>query len=531
MTKLAVPIMVQSAERTLDAAARAAEFGADLVELRVDHVADQPALVTQLVAEAALPSIVTCRPSWEGGGFEGDEADRLALWQALAASAEPPAYVDVELAAWQSSEAFRQRVVGCVSTDAEPDPNKPGLIISTHDFQSRPADLLRRLEAMASEPHCRVIKLAYLARSLRDNLELFELMQQQVKPMIGLCMGEFGVASRVLAKKFGGLLTFASLGDEQSTASGQVPIAQMKQQYRWDQLTPATPVYGVIGYPVAHSMSPALHNAGFDAVDHNAVYLPLPIHAEYEQFKATVGTWLDEPGLQFNGASVTIPHKQNLLRFVTERGGMIDPLSESIGAANTLARLPDGQLYACNTDYAAALDAVCAALNIERAALAGRRIAIIGAGGAARALVAAFAHYGATVVVYNRTVDKAQQLVDRFDGHTGKVVATPLTNLCKACCDVFVNCTPIGMHPETDVSPLDDDQTPANWDANTLVFDTIYNPTKTRLLSQAEAAGCQTLSGLEMFVRQAAAQFELWTQKPAPLETFRQMMHRHLGAG
>jgi 3-dehydroquinate dehydratase / shikimate dehydrogenase len=207
----------------------------------------------------------------------------------------------------------------------------------------------------------------------------------------------------------------------------------------------------------------------------------------------------------------------------------VEPLAERIGAANTLAVRDDGTLYAANTDYAAALDAVCDGMGITREDLKDLRVAVIGAGGAARAIVAGFAQYGATVVVYNRTPEKAQALVDQFNGHTGQVVAARLDKLCDSCCQVFINCTPIGMHPNMDETPIPQPPTGGNgWGPGTVVFDTIYNPVQTRLLREARAAGCVTISGTEMFVRQAAAQFKLWTGKDAPIEAFRRVLSERL---
>jgi 3-dehydroquinate dehydratase / shikimate dehydrogenase len=375
----------------------------------------------------------------------------------------------------------------------------------------------------------RVVKLAWRARSLRDNLEAFEIISQRHKPTIALCMGEEGLASRVLARKFGALLTFAALDHDTGTAPGQPTVAQLKRLYRWDKLGPETRVFGVIGFPLGHSMSPAVHNAGFDAVGYDGVYLPMPIPAAWEHFKATVSSWLAMPSLHFRGTSVTIPHKENLLRFVREQGGEIEPLAERIGAANTLAVREDGSLYAANTDYAAALDAVCDGMGINREDLKGMRIAVIGAGGAARAIVAGFAHYGATVVVYNRTLEKAQALVDQFDGQSGKVVAARLDKLCDSCCQVFINCTPIGMHPNVDETPMPGAPTgKEGWGPGTVMFDTIYNPVQTRLLREARTAGCVTIGGAEMFVRQAAAQFKLWTGVDAPTEVFRKILAERL---
>jgi len=513
---LCVSIMVESVERAFADAARAAERGADLVEYRLDTFIEAGGDVRELVTRSPLPCVVTCRPAWEGGAYEGDEAMRLAVLRTAAATGT--ARIDLE---WQTMQ--RGDVGEMDST----------LICSSHDFDTRPADLQRRLQAMAGCERCAIVKLAWRARSLRDNLEAFELLRERPKPMIALCMGEFGLPSRVLAKKFGGFLTFAGLEDDALTAPGQVGVDTMKRLYRWDHLREDTRVYGVIGWPVGHSLSPHIMNAGFDATDYNGVYLPMPIPPEYEHFKATVGSWLDFQPLHFRGASVTIPHKQNLLRFVAERGGEIEPLARRIGAANTLEVRDDGSLYACNTDYAAALDAVCDALGIAREQLAGQRVGVIGAGGAARAVVAAFAHYGATIVIYNRTIDKAQRLAGEFARpHSvgtdagGKIVAAPLDNLGKCCCDILINCTPIGMHPDVDATPVTG--WPERLGPGAVVFDTIYNPEQTRLLREAAAAGAATISGVEMFVRQGAAQFERWTGETAPTDVFQRIVREHL---
>ncbi|MEX0885195.1 MAG: shikimate dehydrogenase [Phycisphaeraceae bacterium] len=530
MTRIAVSIMVRQLEQALADSARAAEFGAELVEFRLDAFADEPTTVTALVERSALPCIVTCRPLWEGGEFAGDDATRLALLSHACRGTRQPAYLDVELAAWRSSPLVQRHVASLV---AEPGGPGPGLILSSHDFVRRPAQLYQRLEAMVDADACRAMKVAWHARSVRDSLEAFEILMQRYKPAIALCMGEFGLASRVLAKKFGALLTFAALDKASATAPGQPTLAELKDLYRWDSLNRRTKVHGVIGWPVAHSLSPAIHNAGFEAIGYDGVYLPMPIPPEYEHFKASVGAWLDFEPADFAGASVTIPHKEHLIRFVRERGGEIEPLADLIGAANTLLRREDGSLLATNTDYAAALDAVCHRLGIGRDELGGRNVAVLGAGGAARAIVAGFAHCGANVIVYNRTLERAEALADQVRETdtaagelAGKVLAQRMETLAKSCCDVLINCTPIGMHPEVDASPVDDEAWPRGCGERAVVFDTIYNPAKTKLLEQAEARGCVTIGGREMFVRQAAAQFELWTRQAPPLDVFRAVMAR-----
>ena len=529
MTKLTVAIMVRSLAQALSAAAQAAERGADLVEFRIDQFTDDHAAITALVEQSPLPSIVTIRPTFEGGHYEGDDACRIAAFEAACSGVRKPAYIDVELVAWQKSPQLRQAVQRLVDHPGQIHPTDTGLLLSNHDFTSRPIDLYQRIEAMLAAPACRVMKIVWRARSLRDNIEAFEIIEQRHRPTIALCMGEEGLPSRVLAKKFGALLTYVAVESGAGTAPGQPTVEQIKSLYRWDSIDAATKVYGVIGHPVGHSISPAFHNAGFDAIGYNGVYLPLPIPPEYEHFKATVSTWLACENLHFQGASVTIPHKQNLLRFVQEMGGIIEPLSLKIGAANTLVVENDGSLFACNTDYAAALDSVCDGLHIQREQLAGKRIAVLGAGGAARAIVAGFAHYGATVVVYNRTFDKAAQLAGEFHGSpnvtggSAKVVATKMEKICDSCCEVYINCTSVGMSPKVDQSPLDP-ATTAALTPGTLVFDTVYNPLETKLIREAKAAGCLTISGAEMFIRQGADQFRRWTGVEPPMGQLREMI-------
>lgn len=528
MTMLAVSIMVEesSAEAALAAAARAAEFGADLVEYRIDRIADDIDTINALLSRTPLPCVVTCRPTWEGGEYDGNDADRMSLFEHLGSGPHPPAYLDVELAAYERSANLRQKVGFAVDHPDQQRPLTTGLILSSHDFDRRPKDLLQKIAKMAEARACRVIKVAWHARSLRDNLEAFELIEKKYKPTIALCMGQFGLPSRVLAKKFGGLLTFAALDAQSATAPGQPTIDELKNLYRWDAQRGSTRVYGVIGWPVGHSMSPPVHNAGFDAVDEDAVYLPMPIPPEYEHFKATVGSWLDHAGLHFRGASVTIPHKANLLHFVEESGGEIEPLAAAIGAANTLTKREDDSLYASNSDYAAALDSVCAALDIEREGLTGKQIAVLGAGGAARAVVAGFADAGAGVTVFNRTPEKAAALAERFQAAAAKP-----EELRDLPWDVLINCTPVGMHPNVDATPVlksDIEHRKSQTTNQPVVFDTIYNPIQTRLLRDAKAAGCLTVPGTEMFVRQAATQFELWTGKVAPLEVFRSVLESRL---
>jgi 3-dehydroquinate dehydratase/shikimate dehydrogenase len=399
-----------------------------------------------------------------------------------------------------------------------------------HDFTGRPADLTRRVLAMQNEPACAVAKFAIKARSLRDNLELFELLEGRAKPMIALAMGEFGLLSRVLAPKFGGFLTFASLRPAAATAPGQPTVADLTGLYRFRSIGRRTKVYGIIGWPVAQSKSPMLHNAAFDAIGHDGVYLPLPIPTPssadaasgslddaYLLFKATLLDLVHDPRLEFSGASVTIPHKENLVRLAREQGWMIDEVAAGVGAANTLVVIRDeagavASVRVMNTDVAGIVEP----LTQELGSLAGMRAGVIGAGGAGRAAAYGLARAGAMVTILNRDPERARAVADELarSGAAG-VHAASLESLANFDGKVLVNCTPVGMKGGPDPggcpAPLDEMASRGNFGVGSIVFDTVYNPVRTSLLARSGEKGARTIDGVRMFVRQAAVQSHAWT--------------------
>jgi 3-dehydroquinate dehydratase/shikimate dehydrogenase len=512
MTHLCVPILVNDVAQAQRDVAQAIEAGADMVELRIDRH-DDPRIAQDVISDFDAQFIVTCRAEREGGQSTLGDQQRVGLL-AIIAPTDDTVYLDIEL------ETIRRVGAGVADNP---------IITSAHDFTGRPARLYNLIDEMNGSVG-RVNKVAWMARSIRDNLEAFELLGQRQKPTIALCMGEAGLISRVLARKFGAFLTFASLGGDDATAPGQVSVADMKRLYRWDAIGPRTKVYGVVACPVMHSMSPAIHNASFEHVQHDGVYLPLLVQEGYESFKAFMESFLAFPGLDLAGLSVTIPHKENALRYLREKNAPVEPLAESIGAVNTIIIDKDTAqpIRGLNTDYAAILDTITAALGIDARALAGERVAVVGAGGTGRTAVAALAHCGATVTVANRTPQRAQDLAREFDGRSGKASAVPMDQLADCDCRIWINTTSVGMHPRTDQSPLDE-RTMARIGKGVLVFDTVYNPPQTTLLRQAQAAGAQTVGGVEMFIRQAARQFEAWTLQPAPVEIMRRVINQRLG--
>jgi len=505
LTYLCVPIFVTDdlAKAGSDIAA-AVQAGAEMIELRIDPLGDSTFL--PLLEDCSVPVIVTCRPTWEGGLSDLNDEQRFKL---LFAAGEDADYIDIELKTARAQIEMFAEV-------------RAPVVLSVHDFSGRPNRLYNVVKEM-NGLDAQVNKIVWTARTIRDNLEAFELLLHREKPTIALCMGEAGLISRVLAKKFGAFLTYASLSDQDATAPGQITIAQLKNLYRWDAIERSTKVYCVVAHPVGHSMSPAIHNAAFDALRYDGVYLPMLVEPSYESFKAFMETFVKFTPLDLSGLSVTIPHKGNALRYLQGKSAEIEELALRIGAVNTI-KIDSGKLRGSNTDYSAMLDSIIQAAGIGRDRLKDLRFGVIGAGGAGRAAVAALAHYGAAVQVCDVLPDRAKALADEFGGPGGKVAALELRRF--GDCDVWINASPIGMHPNVDQSPLGEHE--PRWSSKTIVFDVVYNPMKTKFLSQAEAAGAKTISGVEMFVRQAAAQFELWTGRPAPSDLMRRVVEARL---
>jgi 3-dehydroquinate dehydratase/shikimate dehydrogenase len=561
-TLLCVPILVMDVTAALADAHEARAQGADVVEFRIDGLDDavqRMHAAVELCNDSPLPCIVTCRRAEEAGGTGGDEGPpeaRLSLLAALAAGetpagseemlVSPPRFVDVELQSivpvprkFTASSAGSDEGGapgsggGGVSVDRFLDITHTGgasLILSMHDFTGRPADLSRQLvNACGVDPA--IVKVAYRARTLRDSLELLDLPAQLGRATIALGIGEFGLLSRLLAPKFGGFLTFAALRAASATAPGQPTLKEVLGMYRFRALAPSTRVYGIIGWPVTQSLSPLVHNAGFDAIAYDGVYVPLPIASEEDQglaLKATLLELINHHKLTFSGASVTIPYKEALVRLAIEQGWTISPLARSIGAANTITLMREpgndqrvSSVRIDNTDAGAIVEALTPHLRALPAT-----ILILGAGGAGRAAAHALASGGHLVVITNRERSRADALAAEITqlGHRAVSIAWEDRHVTNDYVpDAIVQCTPVGMKGGPAGSPLDLQLLTKN-DVRPVVFDTVYNPARTPLLVQAESLGLPTIGGIEMFIRQAAAQFELWTGQPAPVGVFRKVL-------
>ena len=451
-------------------AARDRAAAVDLVELRVDGVRDLD--VAQALRGRRVPLIVTCRPVWEGGRCDGSEEERRAvLAQALALGAD---YVDIE---WQ---AVRRGHGGTGFADLVRT-NRHRVVVSSHDFAGVPEDLCTRTRAMRGTGAA-VIKVAVTARRLSDTLPLLEIAKGGDAVVVG--MGDAGVPSRLLASRFGSRWTYGGDG----VAPGQIPVTRMLDQFRFRAVGARTALYGVVGDNVMHSVSPAMHNAAFAEAGLDAVYVPLRA-ADFADFLAFANA------LGVAGASITIPYKLDALKMASGS----DDLTRRVGAANTIRRTHNGW-EATNTDVAGLL----APLDVEYgSSIRGARVSVLGAGGAARAVVVALTSRGALVTVHARRHEQATALAASLGVDAGLWPPEARS------WDVLVNCTPLGSASAPEASPL-----PGGPFDGRLVYDLTYRRGESRLVGEARRAGLRTLGGLPMLVAQAERQFEWWTGRP-----------------
>ncbi len=476
--------------------------GADLVELRLDRLHD-PAAERPAALPGALHGrvVLTLRPADEGGNYTGDERERLGILAGLAAGGAALADLEWARVETPADAAAVDEVVRAARA----------IILSSHEFGGRPVDLEARYHRMCAWPRASVVKLAWAVSSAEESLAALDLLHRAKKSTIAIGMGEAGLLSRVLAPKLGAFGTYCALRGGEEAAAGQLTLEEMIGRYRWKRIGPGTELYGVVGWPVTHSLSPHVHNAAFAHVGRDAVYVTLAVAPREEALRALVGGLRERAWLDARGLSVTVPHKESVMRLP---GVEADAAARRIGAANTLV-FEGGRMRALNTDGPAAIESLLAGLGIERDALAQWRVAVLGAGGVARAIVAGLCDLGCEVTVYGRSAARTAALAREF-----RCGAGAWEERIDHGAHLLVNCTPLGMTPGEDETPLPAERfAPAR-----AVFDTVYSPRPTRLLREAAAAGLRAIDGLDMFVRQAEMQFRAWTGHNASVELMRQAL-------
>ncbi|MGA2419369.1 MAG: shikimate dehydrogenase [Candidatus Acidiferrum sp.] len=417
--------------------------------------------------------IATCRRVAGGGRLTGDISREL-FWL-IAAREAGCAWCDVEI------ETMRDLPDQSVRDYAVP----KSVMLSVHDFARTPP--LPKTLGAGVHGEADAVKIAAHAKTLGDGLRLLKLAKKS-QNFVAVPMGEVGLPLRILALREGSALAYAAV--RELTAPGQVSLHEMKELYRVHELNRATRVYGVIGEPIGHSLSPLLHNTGFVAADANAVFLPFLVH-RLSEFLAAV------PEMVIRGFSVTLPHKQTILKYLAT----CDELAAQIGAVNTVTVRRDGSLHGSNTDYVGVLRALEKHLKLLKS-----RMLIFGAGGSARAAAFALARAGAYVVICARREEAARELAKACGGEV-----VPRRALLTEKFDAVLNATPVGMHPHAGVSPLAARELHCR-----VVMDLIYRPLRTALLQIAAHKKMIAISGVEMFVAQGVAQWELWRGKRAP---------------
>lgn len=465
----------------LEEKAEALAIDNSFLELRLDYL-PKPALALPrlkrfLEYRPHVIFIATCRRVAAGGKFRGSMAAELEILSKAAAAGCQ--LVDLEL----------QTAQRCKPEEIQKLRNHAALLLSYHDFQGT-HKLDETFAAMARIP-ADFYKIVSTAKKLYDNVEMMRVLQEKGDRhnLVGLCMGEQGVLSRIMGLRAGSAFTFASVNSGEKTAPGQFTAQELSSTYRVEQIDAATRVYGVVGHPVSHSLSPIIMNTALRRENVNGVYLPL----ETKSLKDLLACVRDVP---IHGLSVTMPYKQEIVQYLDNS----DALTAKTGACNTVVRGQDGKLYGFNTDTAGILRPLEQRLTINAA-----KVLILGAGGAAHAAAFALKERGAEVYILNRNRERGQKLARRARARMLK-----RTELKKSSFDVIINATPVGTGNLRE-SPLEENEINAKY-----VFDMVYDPLETRFLTLSKRRGAQIIPGIEMFVHQAARQFEIWTGKPAP---------------
>jgi len=478
--KICVSIRVESLE-SLGESVRKAQDVADIIELRLDYYPGDPLSVVQQLPPSKKPFLLTLRPREQGGAREISKEERLRFWNGLG-----------------------QRREG-ILRDVEHDLDVDGAdIVSYHNFERVPANLDSIYESLRSKSENAALKIACAVSQATDAIPLWRLLdraQSDGVRIIPIAMGEAGEWTRILDLAHGASMTYASLDVDSATAAGQLSAGELTERYRVKEITRETRVYAVIGDPISHSLSPVIQNAAFKAIDEDAVFIRIPLSDLDEFMRRMVRKDTREVELNFGGFAVTMPHKRALAAYLDE----IADVAGEIGSVNTVS-INDEVLKGYNTDVRGFLEP----LKERLGDLQGCRVAILGAGGAARSCVYGLDREGAAVTIFARDLGEAEKLAEQF-GASGRQFASGSTDNSFKDFDLLVNATPIGM------SGLEERIASTQQLSNLkLVYDLVTSGEDTGLIGEAKQAGVATIPGIEMLLAQGAAQFEIWTGVEAP---------------
>jgi 3-dehydroquinate dehydratase/shikimate dehydrogenase len=481
VAKLCGVIARKRHEKIFEEMSAARKQGLDLLEIRLDFLNREPRF-KDILARRRCPLIATIRRKKDGGLFSGSEDKRRALLRAAIAAGFD--YVDVEADVALSVPRYG---------DAR-------RIVSHHDFDGVP-DNLESLFSDLQDLDADVVKIVVKARKASDCFRVLSLLRAAKKPTVAFCMGEYGLPSRLLSAKLGAPFSYAAFNVMRIVAPGMLTVDDMKHLYHFEKIDAATQVYGVVGDPVSQSLSPLVHNACFRHSGLNKLYVPFRVSAD------DLAPFLKEAAeFPVFGLSVTIPHKEA----ITAKGTTDDVIVKKSGSANTMVQ-QDGRWRLFNTDGPAAVEALTAVLPPDPESglrsLADRKVLLLGAGGAAAGVAAALAEEGASVSIASRTLDRSRTLAAKVGCR-----ALEWEQRYAGIYDVVINATPLGMHPNVQESSYHQSALREGM----VVMDVVYHPENTVLVSEAKLRGCRVATGVDMFVRQAEAQFRLFADGRDP---------------
>jgi 3-dehydroquinate dehydratase/shikimate dehydrogenase len=511
-------ICISICERTVNALAKAianAAQAADLVEIRLDCIASEDLKssfdqISQLLSNPSIPAILTFRPAEQGGASDAGYGARYAFWKEQGLRLPHLCDLEIDVAEQFAREAVSTRI------------DWSRVICSYHDFAGAQSgrgeqdwlagfdQIYKRLSATPAG----ILKIAVQADDAIDCLSIFNLLERgrrEGREIIAIAMGTPGIATRILGPSQGAFLTYAALENETATAPGQTTARELREVYRIEEIDLQTKIFGLIGLPVSHSVSPQIHNAAFAAAGANAVYLPFEVRDVERFIRRMIHPRTRELDWKMSGLSVTAPHKSTVM----EHLDWIEPAAQEIGAVNTILVFDD-MLHGYNTDAIGFLKP----LIQQFGPLRGARCAVIGGGGAASAAIWGLKEEAAEVTIYARDINKAEALAGKFGVNWESLEDARFAGV-----DVVINATPLGTACEFE------NQTPATaqqLSGARLAYDLVYNPTETRFLGEAREAGCETLGGLPMLVAQAAEQHRLWTGMIAPEDVMHDAAQRDL---
>lgn len=464
---------------------------ADLIELRLDYIKNiDEEILTELLKNKKKPSIITCRLKKEGGKFEGEEEKRFELLnRAMALGCD---YLDIEYSASEKT-----------GTELLKNKKKTKIICSWHNFKETPSiEEMEKIYRKIKKLNPDLIKIVTRANSINDNFKIFEFLKNK-KDLISFSMGIKGQISRILAPKYGSLLTYGSINSDKTTADGQITIDDLKKVYNIDMINENTGILGVIGSYAENSLSRYIHNTNFRKQHLNYIYIPFKIDpAELPEFMINFRKF------SFAGAAVTIPHKIEIMKYMDK----IEDIAKKIGAVNTVVNR-EGKLAGYNTDYTGAIKALEEKISLEN-----KKALVLGAGGASRAICYALKEKGLDFVIANRTLKKAESLAKELN-----VKFCSLQDINKYDYHIVINSTAAGMYPDTESSIID-----KKYLKGKIVFDMVYRPMITKMLREGKEMGATIVEGYLMLLYQGIRQYKLWTGKEPDVELSKRVLFKQL---